>query len=101
MTPVTTLDCLSSVCSFLYYILPPTLLTSYIHILVPSTANRASATSDCQDRLAPSFWKHHDSDNEYKTWMATRDFSVRFTDDEKNFYPDDSVISDVDIHLAY
>ncbi|KAG9850225.1 hypothetical protein KCU98_g2014, partial [Aureobasidium melanogenum] len=43
------------------------------------------------DKLAPSFWKHHDSGNEYKTWIVTRDCNVRLTDDEKNFNPDDSV----------
>ncbi|KAG9633401.1 hypothetical protein KCU64_g15818, partial [Aureobasidium melanogenum] len=49
------------------------------------------------DKLPPSFWEYHNSDNGFKTWIITRDCSVRLTNDEKKLYPDDSVVSDVEI----
>lgn len=49
------------------------------------------------DNEPPSFWEHNDSDNDYSTWIVTRDCSVKLTNDEKKYYPDDSVVSDVEI----
>ncbi|KAH0371138.1 hypothetical protein KCU65_g2108, partial [Aureobasidium melanogenum] len=49
------------------------------------------------DDESPAFWEHNDSDNDYRTWMVTRDCSVKLTDAEKRYYPDDSVVSDVEI----
>ncbi|CAD0107372.1 unnamed protein product [Aureobasidium uvarum] len=48
------------------------------------------------DAETPAFWAHNDDLNEYKTWVVTRDCSVKLTRDEKLLYPDDSVVSDVE-----
>lgn len=49
------------------------------------------------DNEPPSFWNHHEADNEYNTWIVTRDCSVKLTNEEKKLYPDDAVVSDVEI----
>ncbi|KAK6005219.1 hypothetical protein QM012_007998 [Aureobasidium pullulans] len=49
------------------------------------------------DDESPSYWNLHESDNNYKTWIITRDCSVKLTNDEKRLWPDDSVVSDVEI----
>ncbi|THV75775.1 hypothetical protein D6D29_08627, partial [Aureobasidium pullulans] len=49
------------------------------------------------DGQPPSYWQHHDDDNEYNTWVVGRDCSVRLADDEKPFYPNESVSSDVEL----
>lgn len=49
------------------------------------------------DGQPPSYWQHHDDDNEYNTWVVGRDCSVRLSDDEKPFYPNESVYSDVEL----
>ncbi|THV65197.1 hypothetical protein D6D28_09283 [Aureobasidium pullulans] len=49
------------------------------------------------DNQPPSYWQHRDDDNEYNTWVVGRDCSVRLSDDEKPFYPNESVSSDVEL----
>jgi hypothetical protein len=49
------------------------------------------------DDEPPSFWEHNNSDNEFKTWVVSRDCSVKLTDDEKQLLPDSHVYSDVEM----
>jgi hypothetical protein len=49
------------------------------------------------DDEPPSFWEYNDTDNEFKTWLVTRDCSVKLTDDEKQLLPDGHVYSDVEM----
>lgn len=49
------------------------------------------------DNEPPSYWNYHEADNDYRTWIVTRDCSVKLTDEEKRLYPDDAVVSNVEI----
>ncbi|KAI5251263.1 hypothetical protein E4T42_04431 [Aureobasidium subglaciale] len=49
------------------------------------------------DPEPPAKWEYQGSDNTYNAWVVTRDCSVRLADDEKEFYPNESIVSDVEL----
>jgi hypothetical protein len=49
------------------------------------------------DDETPSFWEYSASDNEFSTWIVTRDCSVRLTDDELQHLPNSHNFSDVEM----
>lgn len=69
-------------------------------VTLPCPFNCEQAQHDFRlpvDNEPPAFWNFHESDNEYKTWIVTRDCSIKLTNDKKKLYPDDAVVSDVEI----
>ncbi|KAI4715961.1 hypothetical protein E4T48_07842 [Aureobasidium sp. EXF-10727] len=48
------------------------------------------------DAETPAFWSHNPDENDYKTWIVTRDCSVKLTKTESPFCPNDSLVTDIE-----